>query len=361
MTTIQVKFHGPVVCHHARMGAPESAVIHAASGRLRALAISDGATGNRRQAEALVAALGLSGPHVAVDLSAPWSWLAPRLGWQFERSLPPDTLAIIEAAAPELVVGCGRRAAAVTAWLRATRGCRAVQILDPRMDTRHWDLVIAPAHDKLSGANVLTTLGSLHAISPRLLAEAALRHADLTRLPTPRTALLLGGPLRGFRMDARYLDTLFNLLEARRPHHAGALMVTTSRRTPLALRAQIETRAAQWPGRVWHPGGEDDNPYHGFLAHADEIVVTPDSVNMQTEACALGLPVYTHAPVALPGKLGLFHAELIERGHVRPLKPSVPGDWTPLALREMPALVAAVRQRLGLGALGGEVERPSLP
>ncbi len=343
------------------MAAPEPAATPAASGSLRALAISDGATGNRRQAEALVAALGLSAPHVAVELSAPWSWLAPRLGWKFERSLPPDTLVAIEAAAPELVIGCGRRAAAVTAWLRAARGCRAIQILDPRMDTRHWDLVIAPLHDRISGANVLNTLGSLHAITPRLLAEAALRHADLTRLPAPRTALLLGGPLRGFRMDATYLDALFDLLEARRPGHTGALMVTTSRRTPPTLRAHIEARASRWPNRVWHPGGEDDNPYHGFLAHADEIVVTPDSVNMQSEACAIGLPVYTHAPVALPGKLGLFHAELVTRGHVRPLKASVPTDWRPVALREMSALVAAVRQRLGLGALSGEVERPSLP
>ncbi len=343
------------------MAASDSAAMSAANSSLRALAVSDGATGNQRQAEALLAALGLSGPHIAVELAAPWSWLAPRLGWRFERSLKPATLAAIDAAAPELVVGCGRRAAAVTAWLRATRGCRSVQILDPRMDTRHWDLVIAPAHDKLTGANVLTTLGSLHAITPRLLAEAALRHADLTRLPAPRTALLLGGPLRGFKLDARYLDSLFNLLEARRPDHAGSLLVTTSRRTPTALRGQIEARASRWPCRVWHPGSEGINPYHGFLAHADEIVVSPDSINMQTEACALGLPVYTYAPVALPGKLGLFHTALIERGHVRPLKATIPSDWTPVALREMPAVVAAVRQRLGLGAGAGEIERPALP
>lgn len=329
----------------------------APSAPLRALTVSDGATGNQRQAEALATALGLSAPHVAVTLAAPWSWLAPRLGWRFERSLPAATLAALEAAVPDLVIGCGRRAAAVTAWLRATRGCRAVQILDPRMDPRHWDLVIAPAHDRLSGPNVLTTLGSLHAITPRLLAEAALRHADLRRLPAPRTAVLIGGPLRGFRMDARYIDALFDLLAARRAADTGSLMVTSSRRTPPALRALIAARAAAWPARVWHPGGEGDNPYHGFLAHADEIVVTPDSVNMQSEACALGLPVYTHAPSPLPGKLKLFHDELVGRGHARPLKATRPEDWQPVALREMPALVAAVRSRLGLGGHATEVPR----
>ena len=33
------------------------------------------------------------------------------------------------------------------------------------------------------------------------------------------------------------------------------------------------------------------------------IVVTPDSVNMLSEACATGVPVYTHAPLGVAGRL----------------------------------------------------------
>ena len=64
---------------------------------------------------------------------------------------------------PALAIGCGRQAALATRLLRA-RGSQAVQILDPRIDPRHWDLVIAPEHDTLRGDNVIPTLGSLHPV-----------------------------------------------------------------------------------------------------------------------------------------------------------------------------------------------------
>ena len=32
-----------------------------------------------------------------------------------------------------------------------------MQILDPRLDPRHWDLVVVPEHDALRGDNVLVT------------------------------------------------------------------------------------------------------------------------------------------------------------------------------------------------------------
>src|SRR5699024_11471290 len=51
-------------------------------------------------------------------------------------------------APPALAIGCGRQAALATRLVRDT-GARAVQILDPRLDPSHWDLVIAPEHDGL--------------------------------------------------------------------------------------------------------------------------------------------------------------------------------------------------------------------
>ncbi|WP_198528668.1 ELM1/GtrOC1 family putative glycosyltransferase, partial [Xanthomonas arboricola] len=102
-------------------------------------AVSDGRAGNARQAEALAQALH-SAPVTALHLQAraPWRWAAPRLlpgaqaafGSGFARQLQQP---------PALAIGCGRQAALATRLLRA-RGSQVVQLLDPRLDPRHWDL-----------------------------------------------------------------------------------------------------------------------------------------------------------------------------------------------------------------------------
>jgi mitochondrial fission protein ELM1 len=68
-------------------------------------------------------------------------------------------------------------------------------------------------------------------------------------------------------------------------------MVTTSRRSPAVLsRAVGELAAADPRVRAWRgahdEGGSAANPYLEFLATADHVVVTADSVNMVTEAVA---------------------------------------------------------------------------
>src|SRR5690606_6208934 len=107
---------------------------------------------------------------LALAPRAPWRWLAPH-------RLPASSLAFGEAFAkraserPALAIGCGRQAALATRLLRM-QGSKAVQILHPRIDPRHWDLVIAPEHDGLHGENVVSMLGSLHPVDDLWLARA---------------------------------------------------------------------------------------------------------------------------------------------------------------------------------------------
>ena len=61
-----------------------------------------------------------------------------------------------------------------------------------------------------------------------------------------------------------------------------------------------------------------DEPYYGMLGPADAIVVTADSVNMASEACSTGKPVYV---IDLPGgseKFRGFHQTLRDDGFTRP-------------------------------------------
>jgi mitochondrial fission protein ELM1 len=307
--------------------------------------VSDGAAGNLRPAQALAAALGVAAREWVVDPPPPWGWLAPRLRLGAARAMPAALREAALEAPPRLVIGCGRRAALASAWLRAAHGSFAVQVLDPRAAPRHWDVVIAPAHDGLRGANVLTVTGGLHAIAPATLAEAALRHAELARIPAPRTTVLVGGPTRAQRIDAGYIDALCDRLTAWHGRDGGGLLVSTSRRTPAALAARLRERLARLPARVWTGDGDGPNPYLGMLAHAQRLVVTPDSANLLAEACATGKPVFVFARDRVRGKLGVLQHDLLVEGRIRPMR-EAPTDWTvPPVVRDLPRIAAEVRRR----------------
>src|SRR5690606_24458779 len=107
----------------------------------------------------------------------------------------------------DLVIGCGRASALVTRALRRqSRGrTRAVQILDPRRHRGDFDALVVPEHDRLDGNNVIACTGALNAIDDTWLASGRLAFPSFGALPPPRTAVLVGGPVRGFRLDSGYV------------------------------------------------------------------------------------------------------------------------------------------------------------
>ena len=88
----------------------------------------------------------------------------------------------------------------------------------------------------------------------------------------------------------------------------ASFMITTSRRTHQRLLQAVERGTAGAKRMIWT--GEGDNPYPQFLAHADWLIVTADSVNMTGEACATGRPIYVFFPSGGSAKFGRFHDAL---------------------------------------------------
>jgi len=309
--------------------------------------VTDGAAGNRRQALALAEALTPSIREIVVELRAPWSWFAPRqlpgsrmaLGRDDESLSPPW---------PSLVIGCGRSAAWATRQIRQWSGGRtlAVQLLDPRINPAHWDLVIAPKHDALRGENVLNPLGSLHPIDDAWLADGRDAFAPFADLPSPRLGVLIGGARRGTPFDDDAASAFLAAVKARHRVEGGSVLVAASRRTPEAQRTRIRDAFAGLPGVVWTDSTDGANPYPGILGWADRLVVTPDSVNMLSEACATGRPVHTFVSKPLPEKLARFHQELRSAGLLHDIDATTSATQTPL--RETAAIAREVRRHLGL-------------
>lgn len=306
-----------------------------------AVVLTDGAAGNEKQATALCHYLGVDALVHRVSLGGITALLAPHLfrGRLADLSFQP---ALDPARMPALLVGCGRAGGVALAVLKALRPeLRTVQILDPRGRPEHYDLIITPQHDRLRADNVLVSIGALHRVDEAFLAHARREHPELAAAPHPRIAVLFGAPSRHARIDDAYIGEIF----ARLPADA-TLWITASRRTPPALVERLRA-FAHGRGRIWADLSDGPNPYPGFLALADQIVVTPDSVNMLSEACGTDAPVLVHPPLRLSAKLQRFLAALTASGRVRsladlerPASPIVP-------LRETAEIAVQVRRRLG--------------
>lgn len=310
-----------------------------------ALALHDGRAGNARQAVALARALEADAGDCLLLPQVPWRWLAPRALPGADAAFGAGFAAHI-AHPPMLAIGCGRQAALATRLLRA-RGSKSVQILDPRIDTRHWDVVVAPEHDGLRGDNVITMLGSLHPVDDLWLAQARHDSPQLATLPAPHRVLLVGGPTRHAALDDAGFVALLRGLRERARAEGGSFSAVASRRTPPRWRDALVDFDAAVPGIRWRDERDGPNPHAGLLAHADRIVCTPDSVNMLSEAAATLAPVFVWSPQAVQGGPRHFIDGLLASGRVRALDDAM-ASFAVEPLRETARVAATVRQRLGL-------------
>ena len=307
-------------------------------------ALHDGAAGHRRQVLALAQALSPQVREWALETSAPWSWLAPRrlpgseraFGEAFHRALSQP---------PALALGCGRRSALATRVL-GSHGARTVQLLDPRLPASHWDVVVAPEHDGLRGPNVITLCGSLNPVDDAWLQAGRDAFPAFGALPSPRTVVLLGGPTKAVRFDRGAFEVMASRLELWLANSGGSLLVIGSRRTPPQLAQLSRNYWADTPGLRWFDDGDGANPYAGALAWADRIVVSPDSVNMVSEACATRAPVHVAEPGRATGRVKAYLDELLRRGRIHALG-KLPETGAAEPLRETARVAAQVLDRLG--------------
>ena len=282
--------------------------------------VSEGMAGTENQCLGLAEALGFKPSVKRIAVRAPWRWLPPAL-WlrplaalsrRGDRLAPPW---------PDVLIASGRKAAAPALAVRkASAGATfTVFVQAPPTDPGGFDAVVAPRHDDVAGANVVPVVGALTRVTRKRLDDAQRRFQPLVRdLPRPRVAVLLGGRSKTHQLSAEAAQRLAEGLKAMHARTGCSFLVTTSRRTGADNARRLRAALVEVP-HLFHEAGVSagENPYFGFLAHAEEIVVTEDSVTMACEAAATGRPVQV---VALEGgkpKFDRFHAQLRDLGIAR--------------------------------------------
>ena len=286
-------------------------------------AVSDGRAGIANQVLGLAEAVARLTPADIVVKTLRYAPLFDR--WPTAMKLWPDAMLAtdsdrISAPWPDIWVAAGRATLPHSRRLRALSGGRSlvVQLQDPG-DVTAFDLVIAPEHDAVSGANTLSLLGSTNRVTrERLTRDGAAWTTRLDDLPRPRLAALIGGRSKSHDLTPERATALARDLRAAVEASGGSLLLSLSRRTPEAAKRLLTEQLSDLPGLIYD--GQGENPYFAFLDAADHILVTEDSVNMAAEAGVTGKPVHVLAMDRLRpgGKFDLFHRALSDKGITRP-------------------------------------------
>lgn len=308
--------------------------------------LTSGLAGCDTQVLGVAEALGLTAEMKHVAPGIPWRWMAPRGPASPQANVTPPW--------PDLLIVAGRQSIPYARMIRRASGGKTFTAVlqNPRIAPKHFDFVWAPAHDRLTGANVLSTVLSPHRLTrTRLDTQAKLFEPQVVHLPRPRIAVLLGGTNSAFQLTedvaARIAAQLTRLME----HHGAGLMVTPSRRTGERQSAIIREALTDKPALMWD--GTGANPYFGFLGLADAVVVTCDSVNMVGEAVFTGKPVYVIELEGGSAKFRRFLDAVYASGAARPFAGALdswryePQDATAKIAAEIAKRFTAHRARTG--------------
>lgn len=274
----------------------------------------------------------------------PWSVLPPQ-GWFFPlkgivpRLLPPW---------PDVIIASGRAAVAPTIHIAKKSGALTICILDPCVNLKHFDVVIAPEHDRISGPNVIPVFGAIHPLTLVRLSNAGqMWRPQFAHLPKPWTGILLGGDNQYHRSSFADIDPLVQALQAWHKIEGGSLLITPSRRTRPEILNYFRQKLAASEFKISHFiwSGTGENPYQGILSLADRLVVTGDSVSMMSEACFTGKPVHVLDLGIQKRKFREFMTQLVRRNYARILKPTIE-SWPVQSLDEMGRIKPILQQFL---------------
>ena len=198
---------------------------------------------------------------------------------------------------PDYLLSISRRTVPVARYIKKkSPQTKLIQLMHPgHTGLKDFDLVIVPEHDKNkeTSDNIHYIVGCPHRVTPQYLETAKNKWMEkFAALPRPLTALIIGGAIKGKPFSVDNALELGKAVKKFKQQCGGSLLITTSRRTGSEPEKVIMEQLRDIPQFAYLWGDTSENPYSGFLACADNVIVTGDSVSMCCEATGTGKPIY---------------------------------------------------------------------
>ncbi len=260
--------------------------------------LTDNRIGSRHQAEGIASYLDTDKFDIITKNIeyTKWAGLPNFIRGRTLLGLSDQSKSIISAPYPDFVLSSTRRTAPVARYIKKqNKETKLFQLIHiGKTGLKDFTKVFTPEHDmhKTKSPNLYYTVGAPHFITIEKLNKAAQTwKPQFSHLPRPITALIIGGSIKKHPFSLENAEKLALLTKKLKQQEKGSLLITTSRRTGIEAEKIIIDHLKDIPNYSYLWGATGDNPYQGFLACADNLIVTGDSVSMCCEATATQKPL----------------------------------------------------------------------
>ena len=308
--------------------------------KLKALLLTQGMHGMVSQVEGIANGLKLRFKHQKVKLKPFWNFIPPKLTPISENLLTEKFVCD-----SKIVISCGRKSVIPSIALKKRFGKEIfnIHIQDPKVSLKHFDLIICPEHDNLSGDNVVRTKGSIHYLTKKEITDNS-KYLRFNKEKKKIVAFIIGGPNKYYNYSEEQVHFLFNKIKALFTPDKYKIVVIPSYRTPeLVIKKAFNTFSFN------HHVIKEINKkaYLSSLAIADYIIVTCDSTSMISEAAITGKPVYVGMMKSKrpSGRFKNFFKLFNKLGITRELSESV-DNWSYDKLDEINRIVPIIKQKM---------------
>ena len=255
--------------------------------KLKGILLTQGMHGMISQVEGLAKALDIDFTHHTVELNNFWKIIPPKLtpiSQSVYKSIDHDNF--------DIIISCGRKSVIPSIHLKNNSNKKVfnIHIQDPKVDSKHFDFIIAPEHDEVIGQNVISTKGAIHYLNENEINESKdFLNSFIKKDERIIWTLIMGGPTKYYDYSTKNIKEIFTTLSELSKKHNFQLVIIPSMRTP----ANIIQYANDYFGDD-HTVIMDVNKkaYLSALAIAQNIIVTCDSSSMISEAALTGKPIY---------------------------------------------------------------------
>ena len=261
--------------------------------KLKGLLLTEGMHGMISQVEGLAKALDLDFTHHKVELNNFWKFIPPKL-----TPISNKVYKDFDATNYDIIISCGRKSVVPSIYLKKNSQKKIINIhiQDPKVNLKHFDIIVTPEHDGVTGDNVISSKGAIHYLTEQEISSS--KDYLVGRLDNKKNylGLIIGGPNKYYNYSNQIIEKV--LLKVKKISELNKLQVIAipSIRTP----KNIITMTSEILGENHLAINEvDKRAYLSTLAISKYLVVTCDSTSMISEAAITGKPVYVEE---LPAK-----------------------------------------------------------
>ena len=257
-------------------------------GKLKALLLTQGMHGMISQVEGMAKALNTEYSHKIVRLRFPWNLIPPKFT-PISQIVLKDKIYITENEIPDIIISCGRKSVIPSILLkRKNSNIFTIHIQNPKVNSKNFDVVIAPTHDKYYGPNVIPSEGAIHYITYEEI-QAAKNYLTSKIKSNKIVSIILGGPNKYYSFNKEQLMEIFESIKMTFIGKGYEIIIIPSMRTPKTIIELAKKEMSKF-GHVVDI--IDKQAYLSAYALAEYVVVTCDSISMISEAAASGKPIY---------------------------------------------------------------------